>query len=288
MRSGVSASLKACARFRASLANGQAGRFMRSRIFRSIWRMAEAAQRSRNRIQKLQKCYSTGRTLQLFRERPLQRPVICACRTRLPSSASRKGCGDSKDFLHVRKPRHSSPVKPEPFRIEPKFVERIWGMRSLAPLFPKKTNLQEPIGEVWLTAVDCKIATGPFAGKTLGEAWTEMPPEWRGTHIIEPGDFPLLIKFIFPNDKLSIQVHPDDAYAALHEQAAGGRGKTEMWHVVSAEPNSRVLVGLRPDVDKSTFLRALASHQLEDLFESHVVHAGDTLFVPAGTPHTIG
>jgi mannose-6-phosphate isomerase class I len=53
-----------------------------------------------------------------------------------------------------------------------------------------------------------------------------MPPEWRGTRLASRDDFPILVKFIFPKDKLSIQVHPDDAYAAAHEQAAGGRGKT--------------------------------------------------------------
>jgi mannose-6-phosphate isomerase len=179
-------------------------------------------------------------------------------------------------------------VNPEPFRIEPIFVPRIWGARSLAPLYPEKSNLQEPIGEVWLTGVDCKVVSGPFAGKTLGEAWREMPPEWLGTRFTEPGDFPILIKFIFPNDKLSIQVHPDDAYAAAHEQAAGGRGKTEMWHAVSAEAGAQVLVGLKPQVDREKFLTALKSKTLESLFESLPVHEGDTFFVPAGTPHTIG
>ncbi|PYT63602.1 MAG: mannose-6-phosphate isomerase [Acidobacteria bacterium] len=179
-------------------------------------------------------------------------------------------------------------MNPEPFRIEPMFVPRIWGARSLAPLYPEKSNLQEPIGEVWLTGVDCKVVSGPFTGKTFGEAWREMPPEWRGTRFTEPGDFPILIKFIFPNDKLSIQVHPDDAYAAAHEQAAGGRGKTEMWHVVSAEPGALVLVGLKPGATKEKFLRALQENTLEGLFVPHPVQAGDTFFVPAGTPHTIG
>lgn len=168
------------------------------------------------------------------------------------------------------------------------FVPRIWGMRSLAPLFPGKTNLPEPIGEVWLTGVDCKVATGPFAGKTLGEAWREMPAEWRGTRFAQPDDFPILIKFIFPNDKLSIQVHPDDAYAAAHEKAAGGRGKTEMWHVLSADPGAQVLVGLKPGVDEERFLDSLKSQTLEGLLQAHRVRAGDTFFVPAGTPHTIG
>src|SRR2546430_1152122 len=160
-------------------------------------------------------------------------------------------------------------------------------MRSLAPLFPKKTNLAEPIGEVWLTAVDCKVATGAFAGKTLGEAWKEMPAEWRSTRFAEPGDFPLLIKFIFPNDKLSIQVHPDDAYAAAHEQAAGGRGKTEMWHILSSDPGASLLLGLKKGTDRQKFLDALQANRLEDVFQSHSVTAGDTFFVVPGTPHTI-
>jgi mannose-6-phosphate isomerase len=161
-------------------------------------------------------------------------------------------------------------------------------MRSLAPLYPEKTNLPEPIGEVWLTGVDCKVATGPFAGKTLGEAWREMPAEWRGENFAEPGDFPLLVKFIFPKDKLSIQVHPNDAYASVYEKAAGGRGKTEMWHAVSAEPGASLLLGLKPNVTREQFLKAVQKHTLEELFERHSAQPGDTFFVPAGTPHTIG
>lgn len=161
-------------------------------------------------------------------------------------------------------------------------------MRSLAPLFPEKINLPEPIGEVWLTGVDCKIASGPFAGKTLGEAWKEMTIGWRGSDFQGDADFPLLLKFIFPADKLSIQVHPDDAYAAAHEVASGGHGKTEMWYVISAEPGARLLAGLKPGATKEKTLAAIADSTLEDLFQSHEVHAGDTFFIPAGMPHTIG
>jgi mannose-6-phosphate isomerase len=179
-------------------------------------------------------------------------------------------------------------MRPEPTRIEPIFSPRIWGARSLAPLFPEKTNLKEPLGEAWLTGVDCRIASGPYAGKTLGKAWRDMPVEWRGTRLASAAQFPLLVKFIFPTDKLSIQVHPDDAYAAAHEQAAGGRGKTEMWHAVSAEPGAKVLVGLKPGVTKERFLEFLAVQKVESLFETLDVKSGDTFFVPAGTPHTIG
>jgi mannose-6-phosphate isomerase len=179
-------------------------------------------------------------------------------------------------------------VRPEPIRIEPIFSPRLWGSRSLAPIYPEKTNLAEPLGEAWLTGVDCKIASGPFSGKSLGDAWSAMPVEWRGTRLTSCKDFPILVKFIFPQDKLSIQVHPDDAYAAAHEQAAGGRGKTEMWHAVSSEPGASLLLGLKPGIDKKEFLEAIKQNRLEDIFQSHSVTAGDTFFVAAGTPHTIG
>lgn len=179
-------------------------------------------------------------------------------------------------------------MKPEPFRIAPNFVPRIWGARSLAPFYPEKTNLSEPTGEVWLTGVDCKVASGPFAGKTLGEAWREMPSAWRGARFTEPGDFPILVKLIFPKDRLSVQVHPDDGYAASHEQAAGGRGKTEMWHAVLADPGAHVFVGTKPGVSQQLFLDAITHNTVENLLERYSVLSGDTFFVPAGTPHTIG
>lgn len=158
----------------------------------------------------------------------------------------------------------------------------------MAPLFPEKTNLIEPLGEAWLTGVDCRIASGPFTGKTLGAAWAEMPVEWRGSQLADVTDFPLLVKFIFPTDKLSLQVHPDDAYASVHEKAAGGRGKTEMWHAVSASAGAQLFLGLKPGVNEKKFREALASRTLENLFEAQSVQTGDTFFVPPGTSHSIG
>ena len=179
-------------------------------------------------------------------------------------------------------------MRPEPTRIDPIFSPRLWGSRSLAPLFPEKAGLSEPIGEAWLTGTDCTVASGPLAGKRLAEAWSAMTPEWRGTRLTSCNDFPILVKFIFPQDKLSIQVHPDDAYAAVHERAAGGRGKTEMWYAVSSEPGASLLLGLKPGTNKKRFLDAMGQNTLEDIFQSHVVNRGDTFFVAPGTPHTIG
>jgi mannose-6-phosphate isomerase len=179
-------------------------------------------------------------------------------------------------------------MQPVLSRLEPFFSPRIWGQISLAPWFPDKINLKEPLGEAWLTAFESRVANGPFAGKSLQESWHAMPAEWRGSRLASVAEFPVLIKFIFPNDKLSIQVHPNDAYAAKYEQNAGGRGKTEMWHLVCARPGAEIMLGLEPGVNKENFLRALAASTVETLLVHLPVQTGDTYFVPAGTQHAIG
>ncbi|MGB6875824.1 MAG: type I phosphomannose isomerase catalytic subunit [Candidatus Acidiferrales bacterium] len=175
-----------------------------------------------------------------------------------------------------------------PARVEPQFVPRIWGARSLAPLFPEKQSLREPIGEVWLTGNECRFVDGPFAGERLGDAWPRMSEEWAGKQARSGKIFPVLVKFLFPEDKLSVQVHPDDNYAMRNEAAAGRVGKTEMWYVVSARPGAEVRLGLKPEVNAQGFRQAIADNSAEDLLERIPVRAGDAIFVPSGTVHTIG
>lgn len=175
-----------------------------------------------------------------------------------------------------------------PARLEPIFSPRPWGSLSLAPFFPNKSNLSEPLGEAWMSGADCKFADGPFAGQKLGEAWAAMPPEWTGTRANRHVRFPVLVKFIFPEDKLSVQVHPADDYAARHEQAAGGRGKTEMWYCVRARAGAEVMVGLKHGVTLDSFKCAIANGTAEECIEHVPLREGDAIFVPAGTAHTIG
>ncbi len=177
-------------------------------------------------------------------------------------------------------------MKLSPARLEPIFVPRIWGTRSLGSLFPEKTEQAEPIGEVWLTGNACHFANGPFAGRTLGDVWPEMLPEWTGTRVSKDGPFPLLVKFIYSEDKLSVQVHPDDDYARRHER--GSQGKTEMWFAVCARPNAEVMVGLKTSVTPDSFRRAIVEGTVEGCLEHLPIRAGDAIFVPAGTAHTIG
>jgi mannose-6-phosphate isomerase len=175
-----------------------------------------------------------------------------------------------------------------PARLEPVFSPRPWGALSLAPFFPEQSVLSEPIGEAWLTGSECTFATGPFSGRKLAEAWPKMPVEWTGTAIKPEGNFPLLVKFIFSEDKLSVQVHPGDEFAAANETFEGACGKTEMWHAVRARPGAEVLVGLKPEVTRAGFERAIADGTAEECLAHIPMSAGDTIFVPAGTAHTIG
>jgi mannose-6-phosphate isomerase len=199
-----------------------------------------------------------------------------------------KACAASAVFSRALKlPREI--VRPEPTRIEPKFMPRIWGARSLAPIYPHKTNLPEPIGEASLTGPESEIASGPLIG-TINSAWRKMPTEWRGSAFAaQPvtGDFPLLVKFLFPTDQLSIQVHPDDTFVSKNE-APGSCGKTEMWHAVSAQTGATLLLGLVPGADPHQFQSAIEKGGLENFFERLPVLPGDSFFVPPGTPHTIG
>ena len=174
-----------------------------------------------------------------------------------------------------------------PARLAPIFMPRIWGACDLSPMFPERSQWTEPIGEVWLTGEACKIATGQFEGHTLGEVWRSLPEEWTGTALRGLPRIPLLVKFIFPEEKLSVQVHPDDAHAEKHEAAAGGVGKTEMWYVVTAREGAGVRVGLAPGITRDAFQRAVVDGTVESYLASVPVHPGDAIFVPAGTAHTI-
>lgn len=175
-----------------------------------------------------------------------------------------------------------------PARLEPTFSPRPWGALSLAPFFPEKSQLAEPIGEAWMTGTESAFANGPYAGRKLGEVWPEMPAEWRGTSICRSALFPILTKFIFAEDKLSVQVHPDDEYAGEHERAAGGFGKTEMWYTLRARPGAEVLAGLKPEVTREKFQQAIADGTAESCLEHVPLTEGEAIFIPARTAHTIG
>jgi mannose-6-phosphate isomerase len=164
-----------------------------------------------------------------------------------------------------------------PVPLTPIFQERIWGVDTLPAWYHRPTRLG-PIGEVWLTAESCATP----AGQSLA-ALTELHPDALAAG--PGGSFPLLIKLLLPREKLSVQVHPNDAEAQLLGQP---RGKTECWYVVSAEPGATVAVGLRSPLTAGQLRAAIADQTLEAHLNYIPVRAGDMVFVDAGTIHAIG
>jgi mannose-6-phosphate isomerase len=170
-----------------------------------------------------------------------------------------------------------------PFLLVPEFHERIWGTRDLRPIYARVVG-DNPIGEVWLTGDSCRVAGGPLAGKTLSELCKQFGTALTGSKAKPADRFPLLIKFLFPHEKLSVQVHPDDARAQAIGQPCG---KTECWYVTSAEPGAQVLLGLKPGVSTKDFEQAIHEKRAEHLLNAIDVHAGDMIYVDAGTVHAI-
>ena len=174
-----------------------------------------------------------------------------------------------------------------PFRLHPLFESRTWGRHDLSPWYPTAPphpkHIDEPIGEAWLTGPACVANDGPYAGMTLAAIAKEHAGELLGDAATE-GEFPLLVKLLFPDAKLSVQVHPNDEEAA----ALGiGRGKTECWYVLEAAAGATVACGLKPGVSIDDLRAAIADGTAEDRLLQLPVSKGDMIFVDAGTVHAI-
>lgn len=173
-----------------------------------------------------------------------------------------------------------------PFLLKPTFSPRPWGRGSLLPWYSatETGKSDEPIGEAWLTAPKSETLEGEHAGRSLQQIAIDnreaLLGDWR-----KEGEFPLLLKLLFPDDKLSVQVHPDDAHARSMGQP---RGKTECWYVLDAVPGATVACGLLPGVEPQQMHAAAADGSMESLLRFLPVTAGDMVFVDAGTVHAIG
>jgi mannose-6-phosphate isomerase len=172
-----------------------------------------------------------------------------------------------------------------PLLMNPESHERVWGSRNLAPIFDRRLSQDEPpIGEVWLTGEACKVANGPLQGKSLQELSESFGEKLVGSRACARR-FPLLIKFLFPREKLSVQVHPDDDGAKAIGQACG---KTECWYVLQADPGAKVGLGLAPGTTREHLRKAIEETRAEKLLNWIDIHAGDLIYVDAGTVHAIG
>ena len=141
-----------------------------------------------------------------------------------------------------------------PFRLAPYFRTRPWGFNDLAPWYNYKTD-GEPIGEVWLTGEMCAADTGPLKGVSLADITKQHRSSACWAPAVTEQDFPLLIKVLFPKEKLSVQVHPDDALAQKYGEP---RGKTECWYALDARTRAQVALGIRPGVTVEQVKAAVA------------------------------
>ncbi len=176
-----------------------------------------------------------------------------------------------------------------PLRLEPKFDHRLWGGQRLARWIGLPEPLPDDLAEIWLVYAENRILNGDLAGKPLGEAAEALGENLIGSQSLPlyDRDFPQLTKFIDANDRLSIQVHPDDAYAHTVEAHSGFHGKTEAWYILHAEPGATLIYGLSRPSNREEFARAVQEGRLEALLNYIPVQAGDVVFVPAGTLHAI-
>ena len=168
--------------------------------------------------------------------------------------------------------------------LEPVFHEKIWGGRRLAEDFGYDIP-EGKIGECWAISAhphgDCVVASGAFVGEKLSQLWS-MRHELFGD--AEGDRFPLLIKILDAHDDLSVQVHPDDAYAAEHEH--GSLGKRECWYVLDAEPDTYIIIGQRAR-NRQEFAQMIDEGRWDDMLNLVPIHKGDFFRIDPGTIHAI-
>ncbi len=183
-------------------------------------------------------------------------------------------------------------MEPTPLIFSPILKERVWGGDRLGKIAGRDIAEGASIGESWDVSDRpddmSVVACGPNAGRTLGELLKNDREAMLGRAAkgYPDGRFPLLIKLLDASATLSVQVHPDDAWA--EKQGLPDPGKTEAWYVLHAEPGSAMFMGLRPDVTKDDLARMVEEERVEEALHRVPVRADDVLFCPAGTVHAIG
>jgi mannose-6-phosphate isomerase len=191
------------------------------------------------------------------------------------------------------------PTLDSPLHLSPVFKPKIWGRADLSPLFARpqdsSSSGRQPnsargphadlIGEVWITDDNSQFRNGPVAGMTLAEAAERFGPELNGKNWQE-GRFPLLAKYLYTSDWLSVQVHPDDAQAALHDP--GNHGKCEMWYILRSDRRGQLLLGVKKGTSKEKLRAAFEKGASRAYLNKVRPKAREAIFVPPGTVHTLG
>ena len=181
-------------------------------------------------------------------------------------------------------------ARPYPMRFEPIYEYRLWGGRRLAHLLSAPLPGDGPIGEAWVLSDrddhPSRVADGPLKGRTIAQLMEQSPEQLLGRLAGRFNRFPLLLKFLDVREMLSLQVHPADDRKDL--LPAGETGKTEAWVVLEAGPKSRIYAGLKPGITAADLRRAVACGVVADNVASFIPKQGDSVFIPAGTVHSLG
>lgn len=169
----------------------------------------------------------------------------------------------------------------EPFvKLAPVFKPYLWGGKKLKAIYGADVT---PVAEAWLLSAhpdgESVIAEGKYEGLTLRK-YLKIEEKKEGE-----APFPILIKLIAAAQTLSVQVHPGDAYACLHENDGG---KNELWTVLESDPGAYLYVGFNRDVTREEVRRRVQDGTIEDILNKIPTHAGDAAYIPAGTVHAIG
>lgn len=178
-----------------------------------------------------------------------------------------------------------------PLKFKPIVKEKIWGGQNLKSSLDKNLPVNKKIGESWeISGVKdnvSEVENGFLAGNKLNELIEVYMGDLVGDRIFDQfgHEFPLLIKFIDANDNLSIQVHPDDELAQKRHHC---NGKSEMWYVVDAQKDARLISGFNHEIDKAHYLQHLKNNELPQILNSINVQQGDVFYIPSGRVHAIG
>ena len=177
-----------------------------------------------------------------------------------------------------------------PMTFKPIYKPKMWGGRRFATLFNRELPANDSIGESWEIS-DRKdgvsiIDSGEFAGMSLNDFRQKYAESLFGEQVDKYKDrFPLLLKFLNAEEKLSLQVHPDDKYAMKNENDLG---KNEAWFVVDAMPDSEIVRGFKAGITKDKAKKAIEKGKIESILYSFNVDNGDAISIPTGTVHGIG
>lgn len=176
----------------------------------------------------------------------------------------------------------------EPFLLQPVGKDYLWGGSRLNDDFAKNIDMA-PLAETWECSTHPDgvsiVASGIFAGESLADV-LKMHSDFLGTHPSSKNELPIIVKFIDAKRDLSVQVHPDDEYAKVYEN--GQLGKNEMWYVLDASKNAKLIYGFYMDTEKSVLQKAIVDGTIDKYMRKIPIRKDDVFYIKAGTIHAIG